>query len=104
MLLVQRDLEPFRGHWALPGGSSTWMNRSRTQRDESRLGGWLDTILDDVSNQIFLLSTAWGVYHHEATGLLRTLVLAAAIGRVRAGRAVAVLCIQAPHPSGLRRT
>src|SRR5262249_20972213 len=53
---------------------------ARLKYQSSRLGGWLDTILDDVSNQIFLLSTAWGVYHHEATGLLRTLVLAAAIG------------------------
>jgi phosphatidylglycerophosphate synthase len=53
---------------------------ARLKYQSSRLGGWLDTILDDVSNQIFLLSTAWGVYHHETAGLVRTLVLVAAIG------------------------
>ncbi len=58
---------------------------ARLKYQSSRLGGWLDTILDDVSNQIFLLATAWGVYHHEATGLLRTLVLCAAVGALVLG-------------------
>jgi phosphatidylglycerophosphate synthase len=52
---------------------------ARLKYQSSRLGGWLDTILDDVSNQLFLLATAWGVYHATG-GLLRTLVLCAAIG------------------------
>jgi len=29
VLLIERDLEPFRGRWALPGGSSRSMRRWR---------------------------------------------------------------------------
>jgi phosphatidylglycerophosphate synthase len=56
---------------------------ARLKYQTSRLGGWLDTIFDDISNMTFIMATAWGLaqkMHHG--GPWRLSVIVAGVGAV----------------------
>jgi phosphatidylglycerophosphate synthase len=48
----------------------------------SRLGGWLDTIFDDISNMTFILATAYGLAHQMSHTPWRLAVIGSGVGAV----------------------